>query len=42
MSFDSIKSKRSNLIKMINENGKVSIKRNRDKNDKRFIEYFVE
>ena len=42
MSFDSIKSKRSNLIKIINENGKVSIKRNRDKNDKRFIEYFVE
>ena len=42
MSFDSIKSKRSNLIKMINENGKVSITRNRNKNDKRFIEYFIE
>ena len=41
MSFDSIKSKRSNLIKMINDNGKVNITRNRDKNDKRFIEYFV-
>lgn len=41
MSFDSIKSKRSNLIKMINDNGKVKITRNRDKNDKRFIEYFV-
>jgi hypothetical protein len=41
MSFDSIKSKRSNLIKIINDNGKVSITRNRDKNDKRFIEYFV-
>jgi hypothetical protein len=41
MSFDSIKSKRSNLIKIINDNGKVKIERNRDKNDKRFIEYFV-
>ena len=41
MSFDSIKSKRSNLIKVINDNGKVNITRNRDKNDKRFIEYFV-
>jgi hypothetical protein len=41
LSFDSIKSKRSSLIRSINDNGKLNIERIRKDDDKRFFKYSI-
>ena len=41
LSFDSIKSKRSSLIRSINDNGKLNIERIRKEDDKRFFKYSI-
>jgi hypothetical protein len=41
LSFDSIKSKRSSMIRNINDNGKLKIERIRKEDDKRFFKYSI-
>ena len=41
LSFDSIKSKRSSLIRSINDNGRLKIERIRKEDDKRFFKYSI-
>ena len=41
LSFDSIKSKRSSMIRTINDNGRLKIDRVRKKDDKRFFKYSI-
>ena len=41
LSFDSIKSKRSSMIRTINDNGRLKIERIRKEEDKRFFKYSI-
>ena len=41
LSFDSIKSKRSSIIRAINDNGRLKIERIRKEDDKRFFKYSI-
>jgi hypothetical protein len=41
LSFDSIKSKRSSMIRTINDNGRLKIERIRKEDDKRFFKYSI-
>ena len=41
LSFDSIKSKRSSMIRTINDNGRLRIERIRKEDDKRFFKYSI-
>ena len=41
LSFDSIKSKRSSIIRTINDNGRLKIERIRKEDDKRFFKYSI-
>ena len=41
LSFDSIKSKRSSMIRNINDNGRLKIERIRKEDDKRFFKYSI-
>ena len=41
LSFDSIKSKRSSIIRNVNDNGKLKIVRIRIEDDKRFFKYSI-